>query len=90
MVILWLFSGASDEIPTGYTETSSFCDDEQNCRCVVEDQECKGSPCNANGQDGICLGKGKPCKKKTEKHFSLKVCQKIWQRMIIYAYDLYF
>ena len=63
MVILWLFSGASDEIPIGYTETSSFCDDEQKCRCVVEDQECKGSPCNANGQDGICLGKEKPHKK---------------------------
>ena len=43
----------------GGDETGYPCGNQQQCKCLVSDLPppgCNGTPCQANGKDGICIG----------------------------------
>ena len=40
----------------GYQETDTICDDEKQCRCVIESEGCKSASCVTEAGNGMCIG----------------------------------
>ena len=58
------FTGPNEAIPIGYEDSGVICDDEKQCRCLIESVGCDSTPCSVTSataaipaKDGICIGK---------------------------------
>ena len=50
-------TGPNEITPIDFVETGESCDDVNGCRCVTRGEGCSSMPCQANGRNGICVGK---------------------------------